>query len=258
MNGNCFKLTTRALSNAGEPSSAGAAEAGDVIESRFLLARRAPLRFYSDRSNRTKLMTMLIYIICLGVGLLFTLISAFFGHVFGGGHDGHVDGSGGHAEAGVDSSDMPGVSVFSPTIIASFVTAFGGFGIIFSQFQRDQSADDQRAAGRARRVCHRRRAVLCCCGRCSARPKVPANRKVASLVGHDGHHHHAHSGKWRRRNRLRAGGLALHRAGARGKRRQPVANGQTVKITRVVGSQFYVDADRLISSDSQPNQTQTL
>ncbi len=28
-------------------------------------------------------MTMLIYIICLGVGLVFTLISAFLGHVFG-------------------------------------------------------------------------------------------------------------------------------------------------------------------------------
>ena len=80
-------------------------------------------------------MTQLIYIICLGVGLVFTLISAFFGHIFGGGHEGHVGGSGGHAEAGVDSSDMPGVSVLSPTIIASFVSAFGGIGIILSQFE---------------------------------------------------------------------------------------------------------------------------
>lgn len=78
-------------------------------------------------------MTATIYIICLGVGLVFTVLSAFFGHVFGG-HDGHVEGSGGHVEAGADSSDMPGVSVFSPTIIASFVTAFGGIGIILSQF----------------------------------------------------------------------------------------------------------------------------
>src|SRR5882672_7723224 len=79
-------------------------------------------------------MALLIYIICLGVGLVFTLISAFFGHVFGGGHEGHVDGSGGHAEAGVDSSDMPGVSALSPTVISSFVTAFGGIGMILSQF----------------------------------------------------------------------------------------------------------------------------
>src|SRR2546423_14426525 len=71
-------------------------------------------------------MTVTIYIICLGVGLFFTLLSAFFGHVFGGGHEGHVAGSGGHVEAGADSSDMPGVSILSPTIIASFITAFGG------------------------------------------------------------------------------------------------------------------------------------
>src|SRR5439155_1026324 len=85
--------------------------------------------------TRTKPMALLIYIICLGVGLVFTLVSAFFGHVFGGGHEGHVDGSGGHAEAGADSSDMPGVSALSPTVISSFVTAFGGMGVIFSQFK---------------------------------------------------------------------------------------------------------------------------
>src|ERR1039457_3809371 len=92
------------------------------------------MRIYLDRSNQTNFMALLVYIICLGVGLVFTLVTAFFGHIFGGGHEGHVGGSGGHAEAGVDSSDMPGVSVLSPTIIASFVTAFGGFGIILSQF----------------------------------------------------------------------------------------------------------------------------
>src|ERR1041385_745259 len=84
--------------------------------------------------------TFSVYLICLGVGLVFTLVSAFFGHIFGGGgHDGHVAGSGGHVEAGADSSDMPGVSVLSPTIIASFITAFGGIGIILSQFQATKS-----------------------------------------------------------------------------------------------------------------------
>src|SRR5580704_15808681 len=76
---------------------------------------------------------MMIYAICLVVGLVFTLVSVVAGHFFGG-HDGHVAGSGGHAEAGADSSDMPGISIFSPTIMASFITAFGGFGLIFSQF----------------------------------------------------------------------------------------------------------------------------
>ena len=78
-------------------------------------------------------MDFFIYLVCLAVGLIFTMLSAFFGHMFGGGHDVHVGGSGGHAEAGADSSDMPGISIFSPTIITTFVTAFGGFGMIFHQ-----------------------------------------------------------------------------------------------------------------------------
>jgi membrane protein implicated in regulation of membrane protease activity len=75
----------------------------------------------------------LVYLFCLIVGAAFVLGSAVFGHMFGGG-DGHVAGSGGHAEAGADGSDSPGVSMFSPTILASFVTAFGGIGIILQQF----------------------------------------------------------------------------------------------------------------------------
>jgi len=78
-------------------------------------------------------METLIYGICLAVGLLFTLISAVAGHFFGGG-DAHADiGTGGHAEAGFDHSGMPGISFFSPTVLASFVTAFGAFGLIFTR-----------------------------------------------------------------------------------------------------------------------------
>src|SRR3954465_7321699 len=82
-----------------------------------------------------------IYAICFGVGLLFTLLSAIAGHVFGGGHDMHgADvGTGGHAEAGFDHAGMPGLSPFSPTTIASFITAFGGFGIIFSRIEATKS-----------------------------------------------------------------------------------------------------------------------
>lgn len=75
-----------------------------------------------------------IYLFCLVVGAAFVLGCALMGHLFGGG-EGHVTGSGGHAEAGADGSDAPGVSMFSPTIIASFVTAFGGLGIILHQFE---------------------------------------------------------------------------------------------------------------------------
>src|ERR1043166_4259 len=58
----------------------------------------------------------LVYLFCLVVGFVFVLGSAVLGH-FGGGDHGHVGGSGGHAEAGADSSDAPGVSLFSTTIL---------------------------------------------------------------------------------------------------------------------------------------------
>ena len=75
------------------------------------------------------------YVICFGVGLLFTVLSAFTAHLFGGHDAGGHEGAGGHAEAGFDSHDMPGFSPLSPTTIASFVTAFGGFGMVFSRFE---------------------------------------------------------------------------------------------------------------------------
>lgn len=84
-------------------------------------------------------MAVLIYGICLGVGLLFTLISAVFGHVLGG-HDAHVEvGTGGHVEAGLDTHGMPGISFFSPTVMASFLTAFGAFGMVFSHIEYTKS-----------------------------------------------------------------------------------------------------------------------
>jgi membrane protein implicated in regulation of membrane protease activity len=76
----------------------------------------------------------LVYLFCLVVGFVFVIASAMMGHLFGGGH-GHVGGSGGHAEAGGDSSDSPGVSIFSPIIMAAFVTAFGAFGLVMSEIE---------------------------------------------------------------------------------------------------------------------------
>jgi membrane protein implicated in regulation of membrane protease activity len=78
---------------------------------------------------------MIIYTACLALGLLFTIISATVGHFFGG-HDGGGDvGTGGHAEAGYDHSGVPGLSFFSPTVLACFVTAFGACGIILSRIE---------------------------------------------------------------------------------------------------------------------------
>src|SRR5438876_11487405 len=81
-----------------------------------------------------------VYSICFGAGLLFAIVSAFLGHLFGG-HDAHVDvGAGGHAETGLQDSGMPGLSPFSPTTISSFVTAFGGLGLVFSRIEATSSA----------------------------------------------------------------------------------------------------------------------
>ena len=70
----------------------------------------------------------LVYLSCFGIGLVFTLVSAFMADVFGGHEAGGHEGAGGHAEAGFSADDMPGFSALSPTTIACFVTAFGGFG----------------------------------------------------------------------------------------------------------------------------------
>src|SRR5689334_17093435 len=77
---------------------------------------------------------MLIYTACLALGLLFTIITAVAGHFFGG-HDGGDVGTGGHAEAGYDHSGVPGISFFSPTVLACFVTAFGACGLILSNIE---------------------------------------------------------------------------------------------------------------------------
>src|SRR5215467_14070142 len=85
---------------------------------------------------------MIIYAICLAVGLIFTIFSVIAGHFFGhdfGGHA-HADvGTGGHADAGLDGSGMPGISFFSPTILASFVTAFGACGMILESIPATKS-----------------------------------------------------------------------------------------------------------------------
>jgi len=82
---------------------------------------------------------MIIYTACLALGLLFTIISAVAGHFFGG-HDGHMDvGTGGHAEAGYDHSGISGISFFSPTVLSCFVTAFGACGLILTRIDATKS-----------------------------------------------------------------------------------------------------------------------
>ena len=183
----------------------------------------------------------LVYIVCFGVGLLFTICTAVFGHIFGGhGHDGQVSGSGGHAEAGADGSDMPGVSALSPTVIAAFVTAFGGIGMILHQVPATRPAFISGplalaggfiiAAG-----------VLGLLRQLFQRTQSSSESKVASLVGQvatvispipkDGVGEIAY---------VQAG--TRYTAPAREERGVPIPSGRSVKITRVDASQFSVTA----------------
>ena len=182
----------------------------------------------------------LIYLVCFGVGLLFTIGTAVFGHIFGGhGHDAHVDGSGGHAEAGVDASDMPGVSALSPTVIASFLTAFGGLGMILHQIPATRpallSAPLALVGGFGIAS-----TILWLLRQLFRRTQSSSESKVASLVGQtatiitpipeNGVGEIAY---------VQAG--TRYTAPARETNGVPVPNGRLVKITRVIGSQFFVE-----------------
>ena len=184
-------------------------------------------------------MNFLIYSIIFGVGLVFTIVSAALGHFFGGDHEVHSDiGTGGHAEAGFEQTGMPGMSPFSPTIVASFVTALGGFGMIFSSikatenvwvsaplsilgglliaagvffmfeffFQKLQSSSESRVAT----LLGQTATII---------TPIPANG-----VGEIAY--------------VQAG--TRYTAPARNEHGASIANGQAVKIVRIVGTQFYV------------------
>ena len=182
-------------------------------------------------------MDFLIYLVCLIVGVVFVLFTAIAGHFFGG-HDGHVMGSGGHAEAGADMSDAPGISVFSPTIIASFITSFGGLGIIFSQIDATKSpwVSAPLAILGAAIIAGSFLLVL---RTVMTKTQSSSESHVADLVGvtasiitpipENGVGEIAY---------VQAG--TRYTAPAREERGASVGNGALVKITRIVGSQFYV------------------
>lgn len=179
---------------------------------------------------------MIIYGICLATGVLFTVVTVLFGHFFGGG--GHVLGSGGHVEAGADTSDDPGMSIFSPTVIASFVTAFGGFGLIFSEFPATAPAivSAPLAIGGGVVVAG---IMYFFFGMVFRHTQSSSESHVAALlnteatvitpISQDGVGEIAY-----------VVGGTRYTAPARAEGGLAIGNGQTVKIARVVGTQFYV------------------
>jgi len=182
-------------------------------------------------------MEFLIYLVCLVVGVVFVLFTAIAGHVFGG-HDAHVIGSGGHAEAGADMSDAPGISIFSPTVIASFVTSFGGLGIIFSQIEATKSPWISAPLAVLGAGCIAG-TFLILLRNLMARTASSSEPQVANLVGTSatiitpipengvGEIAYVYAG-------------TRYTAPAREEHGVAVGNGAPVVITRVAGSQYYV------------------
>jgi membrane protein implicated in regulation of membrane protease activity len=182
---------------------------------------------------------LVIYSICLAVGLLFTVISLLFSHFFDGG-DGHPDiGTGGHAESGFDGSGVPGVSFFSPTVLASFITAFGAFGVIFTRVEATSSiwvsAPLSALGGLAVAF-----AAFSLFNAMFRKTQSSSESHVSSLVGQcativspipeNGVGEIAY-----------VQGSTRYTAPARTESGVPIAAGKPVRISRVVGTQFYVE-----------------
>ena len=182
-------------------------------------------------------MDALIYGLCLVVGLAFALVSAIAGHFFGGDHGTDL-GTGGHAEAGFDDTGLPTISIFSPTVLASFVTAFGAFGMIFSRIPATKSVWASAPL-----------AILCGLGvagitlwffnKVFQKTQSSSESRLATVIGmtasvispipENGVGEIAY---------VQAG--SRYTAPARAEGNAAIPAGQSVKITRVVGTQFFV------------------
>src|SRR5690242_966356 len=184
-------------------------------------------------------MNFLIYSICFGVGLVFTIISAIVGHFFGDAHEAHSGrGTGGHAEAGFEQSGMPGMSPFSPTTIASFITAMGGLGMIFSSIKATESVWISAplsilgglliAAG-----------VFFAFEAAFRKLQSSSESHVAQLLGQTATIITPIPANGVGEIAYVQGG-SRYSAPARDEGGAAIANGQSVKIVRIVGTQFYV------------------
>jgi membrane protein implicated in regulation of membrane protease activity len=135
---------------------------------------------------------------------------------------------------------MPGISFFSPTVLASFVTAFGAFGLIFTKIPPTSSvwASAPLSAVGGGVIAW---LVFVMFNAMFNRTQSSSESRIASVVGQtasvitpipaDGVGEIAY-----------VQGGSRYTAPAREEDGKPVGNGRTVKICRIAGSQFYVCA----------------
>jgi membrane protein implicated in regulation of membrane protease activity len=184
-------------------------------------------------------MDEIIYAVCLVVGVGFAIFSAVAGHFLGGAH-GHDLGTGGHAEAGFENTGLPGISPFSPTFIACFVTAFGAVGLIFSSINATKSpwiSAPLAALGGFVIAAF----VFSIFEAAFRKTQSSSEGRVAALVGQtasivtpipeNGVGEIAY-----------VQATTRYTAPARAEFGKAIGHGQVVRITRIVGTQFFVDA----------------
>jgi hypothetical protein len=186
---------------------------------------------------------MIIYAACLTLGLVFTIVSATLGHFFGGGgHDVHgADvGTGGHAEAGYDHSGVPGISFFSPTVLACFVTAFGACGLILNHIPATRSiwisAPISAVAGLAMAG-----VSFTFFNWMFRQTESSSEASVASLVGREASIITPIPSNGVGEIAYVQGG-SRYTAPARTENGAAVGAGKAVRITRIVGTQYYVES----------------
>jgi membrane protein implicated in regulation of membrane protease activity len=186
---------------------------------------------------------MIVYTACLALGLLFTIISAFAGHLFGGHDVGGGDvGTGGHAEAGYDHSGVPGISFFSPTVLACFVTAFGACGLILYNLPGTHSpwisAPISAVAGFTMAML-----AFMLFNAMFKKTQSSSESRVASLVGQTASIVTPIPANGVGEIAYVQGGTR-YTAPARTESGTAVAAGKAVRITRIVGTQYYVEIMR--------------
>ncbi len=183
---------------------------------------------------------MIVYTACLALGLLFTIISATAGHFFGGHEAGGDVGTGGHAEAGYDHSGVPGISFFSPTVLSCFVTAFGACGLILSRIESTRnvwiSAPISAVAGVSMASL-----AFVLFNWMFKKTQSSSESRVASLVGQAASIITPIPANGVGEIAYVQGGTR-YTAPARTESGSPVPAGKPVRITRIVGTQYYVEA----------------
>jgi membrane protein implicated in regulation of membrane protease activity len=145
----------------------------------------------------------------------------------------------GQADGGLGNDGVQGISFLSPTVLASFITAFGAFGLIFTRIDATSSVW---ISSPLAFVCGLMVAfgVLWLFNAMFKKVEGSSESRVAQLIGRTaaivtpipangvGEISYTQAG-------------SRYSAPARSEKGETIAGGQIVKITRIVGTQFFVE-----------------